>query len=116
MLKFNLKRMLRLRGVERPVRFMIRAGFEYPTAHKLLEGTPVSLRIDHIKKLCVALNCTPNELFEWHSDATTVLPENHSLKALIRDTSDTKSLQEMFKDIPADKLALIETILNELKK
>ena len=116
MLKFNLKKMLRLRGVERPVRFMSRAGFEYPTAHKLLEGTRASLRIDHIEKLCVALNCTPNELFEWHEDAKTVLPEGHSLNALAHGASGAKSLQEMVKDIPANKLALIETLLSELKK
>jgi hypothetical protein len=63
----------------------------------------------------VALNCTPNDLFEWKADAKTVLPEGHSLSRL-QSGGGAKNLQEMVKDIPSDKLALIETLLDELKK
>jgi DNA-binding Xre family transcriptional regulator len=115
MLKFNLKNILGLRGIEKPIGFLVKTGLGYPTAHKLLKAANVSLRIGHIQQLCVALNCTPNDLFEWKPDANTILPEGHSLNALNK-SAGAKNLQEMVKDIPSDKLALIETLLNELKK
>lgn len=115
MLKFNLKNILGLRGIEKPIGFLVKTGLDYPIAHKLLKAENASLRISHIQKLCVDLNCTPNDLFEWKPDANTVLPEGHSLNALNKNAG-AKNLQEMVKDIPSDKLALIEALFNELKK
>lgn len=114
MLKFNLKNILGMRGIQKRVGFLSRIGLTYPMAHKLLKSSPVSIKIEHIQQLCVALNCTPNDLFEWKPDANTILPDGHSLNALNK-SAGAKNLQEMVKDIPSDKLALIEMLLNELK-
>jgi hypothetical protein len=84
------------------------------TTGRFLKSKSQIVKVKDIERLCIALNCTPNDLFEWQADGKTVLAENHSLNALEK-SGQTKNLQEMVKDIPSDKLALIENLLEELK-
>ncbi len=114
MLKFNPKRILGLRGIGKPVGFLVRMGFDYPQASRFLKAASPSVKIKHIEQLCIALNCTPNDLFEWKSDGEKILADGHSLNVLNRGEG-TKNLQEMVKDVPSDKLALIEDLLDALK-
>ena len=115
MLKFNVKRILALRGIEKRPAFLVKHGFTYQLATKFLHYDSPTVKVAHIERLCVALNCTPNDLFEWKADANTVLPETHSLNAL-QKAEKTLNLQQLVKDIPSDKLALIEKLFEELKK
>ena len=114
MLKFNPKRIFALRGVEKGTGFLVRLGFSYPQATRFLKLGNPTVKVRHIERLCVALNCTPNDLFEWKADNETVLPDAHSLNALDKGAA-AKNLQQMVKDIPSDKLAEIENLLNQLK-
>ncbi|CAN5392224.1 hypothetical protein BH10ACI1_BH10ACI1_07120 [soil metagenome] len=114
MLKFNPKRIFGLRGIEQPVGFLVKMGFNYPQASKFLNRDNPMIKLRHIERLCIALNCTPNDLFEWRKDTDTVLPETHSLNALDKGEK-MSNLRQMVKDIPSDKLAEIERLMNELK-
>ncbi|HQU83039.1 MAG TPA: helix-turn-helix transcriptional regulator [Pyrinomonadaceae bacterium] len=114
MLKFNPKRIFDMRGIYKTTNFFVKLGFGYAKASRFLENKSQFVKIKDIEKICIALNCTPNDLFEWKPDANTVLPETHSLNALEK-REQTKNLQELVKDIPSHKLALIEQLLNELK-
>jgi DNA-binding Xre family transcriptional regulator len=115
MLIFNPKQILLLRGVEKIANFMVKIGFTYQSAGRVLKSRASLIKVKDIERLCVALNCTPNDLFEWKAGVDTVLPEGHSLNRLERGEGG-KNLQQMVRDIPSDKLALVETLLNELKK
>jgi hypothetical protein len=115
MLKFNPNRVFALRGIQKMSGFLVKLGFNYTQATKFLKAGKPTVKVKHIEQLCVALNCTPNDLFEWKAGSDTILPDGHSLNALNKNAG-AKNLQEMVKDIPSDKLALIETLLNELKK
>ncbi len=114
MLLFNPKKVFSLRGVEKIPNFLVKIGFSYQAAGRILKSKSQFVKIRDIERLCIALNCTPNDLFEWQADGKTVLAENHSLNALEK-SGQTKNLQEMVKDIPSDKLKLIENLLEELK-
>lgn len=59
-------------------------------------------------------NCVWRLMYEWTPDGKSVLPETHSLNALDKGEG-TKNLQEPVRHIPAEKLKLIESPLNELK-
>ena len=116
MLKFNVKRMFAARGIERMTGFLVKLGMTYPRASRFLKAQSGLVKIKDIERLCIALNCTPNDLFEWLPDTSkTVLPETHALNALNKGAGGTKNLQDLFKDIPAGRLGLIEQLLNELK-
>jgi DNA-binding Xre family transcriptional regulator len=103
MLKFNLKRVFALRGVIDPVPFMIEAGFIRQTANNLLNQQTSLVKIEHLEILCRALNCTPNDFFEWQADSSNVVPESHSLNNLKR-AQTAQNIQTMIKDIPLEKM------------
>jgi hypothetical protein len=57
---------------------------------------------------------TPNDLFEWREDTNTVVAAGHALRSLKRETP-ARSVAEMTRDIPADKLEKLNEMLAELK-
>lgn len=115
MFKLNLKRVIELRGIQKTTGFLVNLGFSYTKASRYLEKDHSNIKLSDLEKLCIALNCTPNDLLEWKPGANTVLPEAHALNGL-KDSGNSKNLQELVKDIPAERLKRIENLLEELKK
>lgn len=103
MLRLNLKRVFALRGVENPMNFMMDAGIIRATADNLLRQRTSLVKLEHLEILCRALNCTPNDFFEWSADNTNALPETHSLNSLKRART-AQDIQSMVKDIPLEKV------------
>jgi DNA-binding Xre family transcriptional regulator len=88
MLNFNPKNVFSMRGIEKTTSFLVgRLGMDYSTASRFLKSKSQFVKIKDIEKLCIALE----------------------------KRKETKNLQELVKDIPSNKLALIEQLLNELK-
>ena len=114
MLIFNPKRIFGLRGIERPNNFLVRNGFTAMIASRLLANGLPHVKVGNVGRLCELLNCTPNDLFDWKPAANTTLPENHALKTLVRE--DPVHLTELLKDIPAEKLADLHAMIDELRK
>ncbi len=113
MLKFNPNNILSLRGVEKTTALLVKLGMKYSRASRFLNSKSKAVNIEDIERLCIALNCTPNDLFEWTPDETRVLPETHSLNSL--RGANVANLQELVKDIPSDKLETVAKMLNEMK-
>jgi len=114
MLIYNLRRILNLRGIDKPHAFLVKNGFAASTASNMLAYYPVVFKVKALEKLCIALNCTPNDLFEWRPSEKTVISENHPLKALVKEKVPS-SITEMVKDLPVEKLCELEAIINGLK-
>lgn len=111
MLHFNPRRMMSLRGIDKRFNFLSKNGFGRSAAHQIANSTSLSVKVEHISKLCVLLNCTPNDLFEWHRDTKTVLPEDHALQTLVKEGAGEKNLKELLLKLPPDKLAELEGLL-----
>lgn len=115
MILFKPKRIMFQRGIDKAYAYLCNHGFTRHTA-EILAGSKVSnLKIAHLGKICFLLNCTPNDLFEWEDDGTHKLPENHALNSLVREKTAQKSLNEMLKEIPIEKLPEIENLIKSLK-
>ena len=114
MLIFNPRRIFGLRGIERPNNFLVKNGFTAMIASRLLANGVTNVKVSNVGKLCELLNCTPNDLFDWKATNGMVLPENHALNALVRE--EAQPLTEMLKDIPAEKLADLQAMIDELRK
>lgn len=114
MLIFNPRMIFARRGIEKPSGMLVRNGLAPSTATRFLQAQTSLIKIEYIEKVCVMMNCTPNDLFEWKPDAKTVLAENHPLKALKR-TEQIKNIRELLRDVPVEKLSQIESLANELK-
>ena len=114
MLYFDIKRLLDLRGIENPYTFFIKNGFISQTATNLSNDRVGHVKPEQLEKLCLLLNCTPNDLFGGVADNDALVPENHALRTLAKPK--TASFTQMVKDLPAEKLSQLESVINELKK
>ncbi len=110
MLFLNLKRVMDMRGIERPYAFLVKNGFSAQAATSWSQNQVGCIKPSQIETLCTALNCTPNDLFEWRVDNKTVIPEAHALHSLKKSNTHLA-----LRDIPADKLEKLGEMLAELK-
>jgi len=113
MIYFNVKRVLKLRGIENPYKFLTKNGFVSQTATNLANNQIGHIKPEQMEKLCLLLHCTPNDLFEWQPDANMLGSENHPLKALVRAPSP--HISELVKDLPVEKMPELEEIIKNLK-
>ena len=115
MLYFNVRRVLEMRGIERPYAFLVKNGFTSQMATNLSNNRVGHVSPQQLEKLCVLLHCTPNDLFEWQADERTLAArENHPLNALSREKS-AAPISEMVKDLPVEKMQELEAIISEMK-
>ncbi len=115
MLYFNLTRLLKLRGVERPYSWLVANGFVPQTAVNWSKNQIGYVRPEQMEKLCLLLNCTPNDLFDWREDGKTVVHDEHALRTLTKTAPDT-SVQNAVRELPLDKLEKLGEMLAELNK
>jgi DNA-binding Xre family transcriptional regulator len=104
-----------MRGVDKMFSFLNANGFVHSTAYYLISGKVSNVKIAHIEKLCVLLNCTPNDLFEWKRDAQDNLATDHALNSLDKDDEKPVNVKALLKDIPIEKMPEIENLLKSLK-
>ncbi len=114
MFYLNIQRMMRLRGIEKHYRKMIELGFVPQTARALLRSDVGAIKLEHLARLCAALNCTPNDLLEWRPKPGKALAKTHSLNALAR--RDESDLPQLLSELPTDKFDKILEVLQELKE
>ena len=113
MLYFNLKRVLRLRGIEKPNKFIISLGFAPATARNILRNSVWRMDFQHLERFCLALNCTPNDLLEWIPPENQTDADKQALMKLKRD--DKEDISKMLGSMPLEKLEEAAHILQELK-
>ncbi len=113
MLHFDLAGMLRRREIENPYRFLVQNGFNYHTAGLLLRNERSSLSYSNLEKLCLLLNCTPNDLFVWQKPKDVQVSEHHPLHQLQPKPQDVSVMQKL-RELPLDKLKQIKQFIKEL--
>ena len=114
MLYFNIKRVLDLRGIDKPYSFLVKNGFVSQTATNIINNRLQRITPQQLEKLCLLLRCTPNDLIDWKPGANSVVPENHPIRALTKEKAPPP-ISEMVKDLPVEKLGELEAIINQLK-
>ena len=105
--------MRRLRGIDQHYHLMLKLGFVPSTARSFLSGEITLIKLEQIEKLCVALNCTPNDLLEWRPPENQANPDEQALIKLKRGGEE--DLPKLLSEIPSDKFEQILDILQELK-
>ncbi|MBS1793402.1 MAG: helix-turn-helix transcriptional regulator [Acidobacteria bacterium] len=110
----NVQRMMRLRGIEKYYSFLTGLGFVPSTARDILKGVISALKFDQIEKLCLALNCTPNDLLDWQPGKKQAVAETHSLNALKRAAGGDE-LPQILSELPTDKIAQLVEVLKDFK-
>ena len=115
MLFFNIKRLFDQRGIDKPYTFLVKHGFVAQTATNLANNQIGYIKPAQMEKLCLLLNCTPNDLFDWRPDKNDLISDNHALRSLVR-TQSTQSVAQLVHDVPADKLEKLGEMLASLQE
>jgi DNA-binding Xre family transcriptional regulator len=114
MLQLQLSNVLRQRGIQDPIKFLVKKGFTYHTAHRLVNNLVDSVSYSNLEKLCIILNCTINDLFLWSKDNNDDVSESHPINKLAAEANPT-SISQALMQLPYDKIMQLEKIVNELK-
>lgn len=114
MLTLNLNAIFKARGITYPNSFLVKNGISRNVATSLISGRTRNIKLDHIEKLCRALNCEPSDLFRFESRPDDFIPKDHPLLNLQNNEEPHdlraslsnlpyKQLLEFTKNIPASK-------------
>ncbi|MFA6598617.1 MAG: helix-turn-helix transcriptional regulator [Ignavibacteriaceae bacterium] len=114
MLTYNLKKHFKLRGITSPTRFLMEIGFTKQIAYNIARNNFTGLSPKHLEKLCLSLNCTPNDLMEWEPDKQIAQPEKFSLNKL--RPAQFGDLWNFAKDVPYEKMGELIAQIEEAKK
>jgi DNA-binding Xre family transcriptional regulator len=112
MIRYNLDRAFKARGVTKPYAFLKRAGFSDSSASKLKNGAVNRMSLDTMENLCLLLHCAPNDLMEWTPDDTSKIEKDHPLEA-IRRTDKVIDITKMLNSVPIQRLNELEQIIRE---
>ena len=93
MLTLDITPIIRARGIEKPFTYLVKAGFTRHAATNILNSKTSTFRLDHIEKICLTLNCEPNDILIWKPDPNVHYSENNSLNTLLQ-----KEITETWKE------------------
>ncbi|MGL1885892.1 MAG: helix-turn-helix transcriptional regulator [Reichenbachiella sp.] len=113
MLKLNIANLAHLRGIKKVYSYLMKLGLSHSISQRLSTGSVKSIRFDHLEKLCLILQCTPNDLLEWNNDSTSI-NTHHPMKALVRDPKSLAHLDKI-KSMSLDKLARLNDLIADLE-
>lgn len=114
MLKLDLRSYMKAREIEEPMRFLRRNGFSSYTASRLLHNVSDSISYRNLEKLCLALHCTPDDLFIWSTDNKTPEADKHPLRKL-QPKQSVGNLNQAIKRLPLDKLHEVKKFIEKLE-
>jgi DNA-binding Xre family transcriptional regulator len=114
MLQLQLSNVIKQRGIQDPIKFLVQSGFSYHMAHRLINNTSDSVAYYNLEKLCIILNCTLNDLFFYTNDNADVA-NDHPLNKLANHASKI-NIGQSLRQLPLDKIDELQKMINELKK
>lgn len=112
MLYLNINRVMRLRGIGQSYKMLVKNGFVPATARKLVKNELRRVDLDVIERLCLTLNCTPNDLFAWQPSSDQANPDAQGLIKLKRDPS--QDLAKLLGSMPIEKFDEVAGIIQNL--
>ena len=112
MLAYNFDRIFKARGIVKPFSFLVKSGIPDKIATKLKNNNIRRLELNMLERLCVLLNCTPNDLLEWTPDEDFSGNDDHPLNE-IRKSADAVDIVKTLNTVPLNKLKEIEQLINE---
>ncbi len=115
MLIYNFKRVFTARGIDKPRAFLINHGFPRGIATSIANNKADRFALKHLEKVCLLLNCTPNDLFEWKPDNKKQDSSDTALYALKKEQKG-KGAEELLRGLPLSKLEELAKLLREGKE
>ena len=100
------------KGLKPSVSTLMKMGIAQKSAYNYLSGKAMSIRPDHLYKLCTYLNCTPKELLRLDLPEDDHSLENHPLKEWAKKPT-AFPLQE-FRDLNPTQLEAAQVAIRKI--
>lgn len=113
MLSLNLAPIFKMRGIEKPYTFLVKAGLSPHSATTILNSKTRIFRLDHIELLCDVLVCEPNDLLAWTPEDEKIYPENYPLAKLKFQQAETMWVDTLSKMTYKELKEVTRTILHK---
>ncbi len=113
MLIYNFKRIFKARGIDRPFTYLRQAGFSDSFATRIKNNRTGQMRLKTLERLCLLLECTPNDLIDWTPDSQTSVSNTHPMNNLNR-MDKIIDINKSLNAMSLSKLEKIEQMINEI--
>jgi len=114
MIKLNLQRLAKKRGIVKLQAYLKKHGFDKDLASDLNRGEVDYLKFDKMEKLCALFICEPYDFLEWHPDEGVDIT-THPLRVMLPKPDDVE-LDNIVKKLPLDKLDKLIEVAKKLKE
>lgn len=115
MLYLNLQRVISQRGIASPNKLLIKHGFTAYTASRILTNQVSGLSNEQLEKVCLALRCTPNDIYSWQKPTDANISADHPLHELVPKPQHLDMVQQL-QELPLEKLEAIRKFIEEMPK
>jgi|DEB19_MinimDraft_2_1074335.scaffolds.fasta_scaffold04650_2 DNA-binding Xre family transcriptional regulator len=113
MLKLDLYRVFEEKGIINPHVFLRQLGFTSHVACQILGNKIESISFLKLEIMCLALNCTIDDLFNWKFNDDTGRYNVHVLQKLKRGERKGNIVNDL-KKLPLDKLEEVRNYIEQL--
>jgi DNA-binding Xre family transcriptional regulator len=113
MLSLAIKSLMEKRGIENPNQFLVKSGFNYYTASRVLNNVKGSVSFKHLEMLCIALHCSVEDLILWTPPKGMKNEDKHPL-AKLKARKQKGNISSALKDLPPDKLDVVREYIEKL--
>lgn len=115
MLIYNFQRVFKARGIDKPRAFLINHGFPRGIATGIANNKADRFALKHMEKVCLLLNCTPNDLLEWQPANKKEDTPDTALYILKKEVRQGGT-EELLRGLPMSKLEELAKLLKEGKE
>lgn len=112
MIKLNLHPIFRMKGITKPISYLIQKGHSSSYASNVVNNRALSIPFWKLEKLCIDFNCTPNDLLDFVPQAENKLPEDHALFTISK-TEAIEEIHRLLHDLPASKIQELYLMMKE---
>ena len=112
MLKWNFRRMCRMRGIKKPYTFFKNLGISHTIASHMATDKLDKILLRHLEKNCLELNCTPNDLLHWEP-ADKKLDTPDTALYVLKKGDKANDAAELLGKLPAKKLEELAKMLRK---
>jgi DNA-binding Xre family transcriptional regulator len=113
MLELDLHRAFAEKGIDNPNKFLRKLGYSVYLTSRILNNYHSAIKFKHLEDICLALNCTLDNLFKWTPDKDSNVPENHPMQKLKARNDDT--LTQKLSKLSFEKIEQVRKYVDEIK-
>lgn len=112
MLIYNFQRVFKARGIEKPHNFLVNHGIPRGIASRMVNNKTDKIFLKYLEKVCLLLNCTPNDLLEWKPAGKKEDTPGTALYLLKKEQRGAGEA-ELLRGLPLHKLEELAKVIQE---